>query len=502
MSDALHDLLRRRALSHPNSTFLCFKDSLLSFATCDHLVSALAQCLAQCGVRPHSFVAVWSTNRPEFVISYFAVLRAGGIVVPLNPKLAPAELRYILADANISLVLHPPDLTFPIPAPQISALSTPYCSISATLVPPELRGAPPSFPSSLNSIAVCIYTSGTTGRPKGALLSHAALAANAHMCAAGLKSRPNAECFVTVLPLFHAFAASACMLHATLIAARLLLLDQFHPQELFRLMAAHQATVFMGVPAMYAVLASIENPPHIPSWRLSVSGGAPLPLAVYENFLRRYHMPIHEGDGPTECGPATSINPVDGPVKPGTIGLPLPGVHMRIVDDNLTELPTGHIGEIIVQSPSNFSAYLNQPEETSHTLINGWVRTGDLGFRDEDGYFSIVDRKKDMLIVAGLNVYPRELEDYIRQHHAVADVAVIGIHDPTRGELPAACIVLRPGTSLTLAELRSFLRSRVAPYKIPRRIFFLDALPRNATGKVLKTTLRATFANNPSSQNS
>jgi len=491
----LAELLRVRAASHPECAFICSRAGILSFSQCDAAVSALAAQLRAAGCQPRSFIGLWCPNRPEFVIAYFAILRAGCIVVPLNPKLAPAELLYLLADAHISHVLHPPDVPFALACPPAFVFDHHACTITCSTVDAALRGVPPAFPPSLDNIAVCIYTSGTTGRPKGALLSHAALAANARMCAAGLRSRENAECFVAVLPLFHAFAASACMLHAIVTGARLLLAEHFQPLELLRLMAQHHATVFMGVPAMYAVLASIEQPPHIPSWRLCISGGAPLPLTVYDQFLARYHMPIHEGDGPTECGPATSINPVGGTVKPGTIGLPLHGVDMRIVDENMRALPHGRIGEIIVRSPSNFSAYLNQPEETARTIVDGWVRTGDLGICDADGYFSIVDRKKDMLIVAGLNVYPREVEEYIRQHPAVADIAVIGLDDDIRGEMPVACVVLRPHASLTLRELRAFLRPRIAAYKLPRRLVILDALPRNATGKVLKTALRAQLAN-------
>ncbi len=495
MRDHLSDLLHARATSDGPRPFLCTRDSVLSFAACDELVSLLAGRLRAAGCAPGQFVGVWCTNRPEFVISYFAVLRAGGIAVPLNPKLAPEELRYMIGDADMALVLHPPELPCALPCAPVCECVRDGITVVCAKTDQALRGRRPVFPATLDDIAVCIYTSGTTGRPKGALLSHAALAANARMCALGLQSRDRAECFVTILPLFHAFAASACMLHAVVSGARLLLVEQFQPQELLRLMAQHQATVFMGVPAMYAVLAALEDPPPVPSWRLCISGGAPMPLTVFDQFLQRYGLPIHEGDGPTECGPATSINPVGGVVKTGTIGVPLSRVEMRIVDDDMREIPRGEIGEIVVRSPANFSAYLNQPDETARTLVDGWVRTGDLGTCDSDGYFAIVDRKKDMLIVAGLNVYPREVEEYIRQHPSVADVAVIGMDDAVRGEVPAACIVPRPGAALELAELRQFLRPRIAAYKIPRRLHVLDALPRNATGKVLKTALRALLAN-------
>jgi len=249
--------------------------------------------------------------------------------------------------------------------------------------------------------------------------------------------------------------------------------------------------VFLGVPAMYAVLTQLDDAPAIPSWRLSIAGGAPLPPAVFAAFQQRFGMPIHEGDGPTECGPATSINPIGGVVKVGTIGVPLPEVAMNIVDDDLRPLPDNAAGEIVVRSPSNFIGYLNQPEATARTLVDGWVRTGDVGIRDADGYFRIVDRVKDMLIVGGLNVYSREVEEYVARHPAVREAAVVGAPDALRGEVPIAFVVARAGCALTTAELRTFLRGKLAAYKIPKHVHCLAELPRNATGKILKTTLRA-----------
>ncbi len=483
-------LFKHRAAKSATAPFIHFNDTTCTYAECDALIDDAARAIRSMARVEQRFVGLMSTNRPEFVVAYFAILRAGGKVVPINPALGPEEIRYVIEDACIPLLLHPEGIKANLPGARVPLLRRDGVALDATRIDAALQTNPPRFPDDITTVAACIYTSGTTGRPKGALLTHAAIMHNARMCAHGLGSRDGEECLVTVLPLFHAFSASACLMHAVWTGARLILLEQFQPHEILNLMARCKATVFLGVPAMYAVLANAQDTPEIPSWRLCVSGGAPLPMAVSDAFTAKFGMPIHEGDGPTECGPATSINPVDGVAKVGTIGLPLCDVEMKIVDEENNELPDNTVGEIVVRSPSNFIGYLNQPEETAKTLVNAWVHTGDLGTRDDDGYFSIVDRKKDMLIVGGLNVYPREVEEYIHDHPAIAEAAVIGAPDDIRGQIPAAFVALKEGKSLTLADLKSFLRKRIAGYKIPRQLHILDALPRSATGKILKTLLR------------
>ncbi|MBO7542484.1 AMP-binding protein, partial [bacterium] len=366
-------------------------------------------------------------------------------------------------------------------------------SVVLKKTPEKLITKKPFFPEDLSKVAVCIYTSGTTGHPKGALLTDEQLLANARMCHKGLDARTEGEVMVTVLPLFHAYAGTACLLMTLSCHSTMLIIENFQPLKVLEEMQKHNATIFLGVPAMYAVLANVEAPPKIPTWRICVSGGAPLPAVVGENFLSKYGLTIAEGDGPTECGPATAFNPVHGPVKVGTIGFPLEGVSMKIVGNDNQELPQGEIGEIIVKSPSNFLAYLNQPEETAKTLVDGWVYTGDLGFVDQDGYFAIVDRKKDMLLVGGLNVYPREIEEYLMRHPAVRECSVIGRNDDLRGEVPVAFVALKEGQTLTELEMRQFLRDKLAAYKIPKELVILDALPRNPTGKIYKLALRAGY---------
>jgi len=481
----IDDLFKDCVANHGETPFIHFGGETHTYRNCEELVNATVQRLPNA---ENKFIGLISSNRPEFVIGYLAILRAGGKVVPVNPKLGKEEIEYIVKDANVEFILHFGKITLDLPFEAL--ISDSSCNLNITIISDNYSGAPITFPEKVDDVAVCIYTSGTTGRPKGALLTHSAVIQNAKICYEGLACSLENECFVTVLPLYHAYAASACFIQAMWAKSKMLIIEAFNPGEVLRQMREHKATAFLGVPAMYAVLAKHKEVPEISEWRLCVSGGAPLPEAVNNAFVEKFKIQIHEGDGPTECGPVTSINPVGGKVKIGSIGLPLAGVEMKIVDDSGAELPENEIGEIIVKSPSNFLGYLNQPEESAKTIVDGWVHTGDLGVKDEDGYFFIVDRKKDMLLVGGLNVYPREVEEYIYHHPAVGEAAVIGEPHEIRGEIPVAYVGLKEGKSLTLADLKSFLKDKIANYKIPRKLHVLDSLPRNATGKILKTVLR------------
>jgi long-chain acyl-CoA synthetase len=339
--------------------------------------------------------------------------------------------------------------------------------------------------------AVCIYTSGTTGRPKGALLSHHNLTVNCQQVSRALHFDAS-DNFLCVLPLFHSFAGTVCQNTALYAGARSTLLEQFHPARVLEAIEKHRATIFAGVPAMFGALLQFptDRPYDFSSVRLCVSGGAPMPVAIMQAFERKFDTIIIEGDGPTECSPVTCVNPIEGVRKPGSVGLPIPGVEMQIFDDNDNPLPVGEVGEIVVRGENVMLGYLNQPEATAEAMRSGWYHTGDLGRVDEDGYFYIVDRKKDMLIVGGLNVYPREVEEVLYTHPAIADAAVIGAPDPLRGEEVVAVVVLKPDAKAGDRELIAYCRERLANFKVPRRVVFRDALPRGGTGKVLKRLLR------------
>jgi long-chain acyl-CoA synthetase len=299
------------------------------------------------------------------------------------------------------------------------------------------------------------------------------------------------DVFLTVLPLFHAFGATVMMLYPLSAGATVVLEPRFVPEAVLKVMAEARVTHFSGVPAMYAVWA--DMPPldlDLSAWRVAISGAAALPPPVAERFEARYPVKISEGYGPTECAPVLTVNPPGGMRKVGTVGPSLPGVRLKIVDQDGSELPPGKVGEVAASGPNVMRGYWRRPEETRAVLRDGWYYTGDLGSLDEDGYLSIVDRKKDLIIVGGLNVYPSEVEMVIGSHPAVADVAVLGLPDATRGEVPHALVVLRQGASAAPRDLLHYCRERLANYKVPRGLHIVPGLPKTPTGKVAKGDVR------------
>jgi long-chain acyl-CoA synthetase len=359
----------------------------------------------------------------------------------------------------------------------------------------EPAAALPEAPGA-DADAVILYTSGTTGRPKGAVLTHRNLATNARAVAEVLAFDPASDRVLVVLPMFHAFAGTVGILTPLLCGAALIPVTRFDPQVITKGIGDQGATVFLGVPSLYTVLLRLDDAA-IARWRsvrLCISGGAALPLATLREFERRFGIPILEGDGPTECGPVTCVNPPTGPRKPGSVGPPIPGVAMRIADAEGRTLPDGEHGEVCVRGPSVMRGYWNLPEETAasfHADPTGrWFRTGDLGYRDADGWFYLVDRIKDLIICNGMNVYPRVVEEALVRHPAVAEAAVVGEPHPVHGEIPVAHVTLLPDQPVDAASLKHWCREQLGRHEIPRRIEVVTALPRNAAGKILKRELR------------
>jgi long-chain acyl-CoA synthetase len=342
-------------------------------------------------------------------------------------------------------------------------------------------------------LVAIIYTSGTTGRPKGAMLTHRNLFFNTLSVQQALQLQPGREIFITVLPMFHAFAATACMLSPLLYGNAIVPLPKFDPAQVADAIAATQATIFCGVPSMFTSLLRLPDAavPKFASLRYAISGGAALPVEVLKQFEQKFGKVIYEGDGPTECAPVTCVNPIGGRAKPGTVGLSVPFVEMQIRDDTGAELPRGQIGEICVRGPNVMKGYWKLPDETRDSFFGEWFRTGDLGCVDADGYFSIVDRKKDMLIVNGMNVYPRIIEELLYKHPAVREAAVVGEPDELHGEIPVAFVALKENTAATAADLRAWCRESLGRHEVPRKVFFRPELPKNAAGKILKRELRA-----------
>ncbi len=358
------------------------------------------------------------------------------------------------------------------------------------LVQPEQAPAVQIDP--IEDAAVILYTSGTTGRPKGAVLTHANLASNAHAVAEALDLKPATDRFLVVLPMFHAFAGTVGILTPLLAGAALVPVPRFDPQAITQAIAGHHATIFLGVPSLYAVLMRLDDD-QVAQWRsvrLCISGGAALPQALMQAFEQRFQVPMLEGDGPTECGPVTAVNRPEGPRKPGSIGPPIPGVEMRIADPEGHWLPDGEHGEVCVRGPSVMRGYWNLPEDTAQSFFGDWFRTGDVGWRDADGCFYLVDRIKDLIISNGINVYPRIIEEMLVRHPSVAEAAVVGEPNRVHGEIPIAYVTSAPQQQADDAELKAWCRQHLGSHEIPRRIEVVDALPKNAAGKILKRELR------------
>jgi long-chain acyl-CoA synthetase len=338
-------------------------------------------------------------------------------------------------------------------------------------------------------LAVIIYTSGTTGRPKGAMLSHGNLLHNVESCRIVLRT-VEADRFAVLLPLFHSYMLTVGLLLPLLVGGSIVLVKSLHPpRNVLQEILQREATILPAIPPFYRNLVNTPIPFPLPL-RMCISGSAPLPAQVLRDFEAKFHIPLIEGYGLSEASPVVTKNPLDGTRKVGSIGLPIAHVEVSIQDEAGHELAPGEIGELCVRGGNVMQGYWNQPEETAKVMRGAWLLTGDIGYRDVDGYYFITDRKKDMLLVNGINVYPREIEEILYQFPGVKEAAVVGKADPRKGEQAIAFVAASEGATLEEKELQQFVRQRLADYKVPRKVVLLTALPRNATGKILKTALR------------
>ncbi len=491
----LLDLLRRSTEKFATRTALLADDQSVTYGELWESVGQLGTTLRHLGVKPGERIGIMLPNIPAFVQAYFGILAAGATVVPFNILYKPEELHFLIEDAAIQRVLtsrvfqaNLREAAQRLPYPlQVIPMDVPEMGI-LDAVSQTPTGNPPKI--NPGDVAVCLYTSGTTGRPRGALLTHKNLMSN---IASFHQIAPcdERDIFLCVLPLFHSFAATVLMLFPLSLGAGVVLESRFVPEQTLRSMATKKATILCAVPSMYAVWCQLSPfELDLSSVRLGISGGAPLPIEVLHRFEARYGISIYEGYGLTEAAPVLTENPLFGPRKVGSVGKPLPEVELRVVDAAGRDVLPGEVGEIVARGPNIMLGYLNQPEVTAEVLRDGWLYTGDMGRRDTDGYFYIVDRKKDLIIVGGLNVYPREVEEVLVTHPAVAEVAVVGVPDPTRGEAPKAYVVVGPGATISKRELLRFVRSRLASFKVPRDVEFCQSLPRTFSGKVLRQELR------------
>jgi long-chain acyl-CoA synthetase len=488
------------ARQHSTKTAVFWGDEEHSYAAVGAQAGQLAVHLQRdLGVRPGDRVGLWLKNCPQFVPALFGVLACGAVVVPINNFLKPEEVRHVLDDAGIDVIIteaanaeHLPALLALRPqlrAWQIEAFDQLQSRDAVSSA--ALHDAAMSPPHSLkqSDLAVIIYTSGTTGRSKGAMLTHGNLLHNVESCRQVMAAVDH-DRFVVLLPMFHSFMLCVGVLLPLLVGGSMVLIRSLHPpKSIIHDIYRRRATILPAVPSFFRTLAGAPVPEGLPL-RLCISGGAPLPVEILREFNRHMPIPLIEGYGLSEASPVVSMNPIAGPYKEGSIGKPIPGVEVTVQDDAGNMLPVGATGEICVRGGNVMRGYWNQPEATAKTLRNGWLLTGDVGHADADGYFYITDRKKDMLIVNGINVYPREIEEVLYQIPGVKEAAVVGMPDPRRGEHPVAFVAARDGATLEEKNILLLLRQKLADYKVPKKVTFLDALPRNATGKVLKTELR------------
>jgi long-chain acyl-CoA synthetase len=461
----------------------------------DELTARAAALLRAEGVRPGDRVALMLPNVPEFVVLYYGILRAGAVVVPLNPLLKIRETEYHLRDSDARLLFEWHQ------APGEGAQGAAAAQVRHVAVEPGdfaalLAGHAPHREVAAvedDDVAVLLYTSGTTGRPKGAALTHAGLRHNTETVVEDLQHLTPDDVIVGCLPLFHIFGQTCGMNAAVRGGATLVLVPRFDPGTVLQAIARDRATVFEGVPTMYAALLEQSDLTEgdTTSLRMCISGGASLPVEVLHGFERSFGCVILEGFGMSETSPVVTFNHPDRPRKPGSIGTPVRDVEVRLLDEEGKEVADGEVGELAVRGPNLMKGYWNRPEETAATVPDGWLRTGDLARRDEDGYFYIVDRKKDLVIRGGYNVYPREIEEVLYEHPAVALAAVVGTPDERLGEEVAAAVVLRPGVAATPEELIAFTKERLAAYKYPRHVWLVDALPMGPSGKILKREITA-----------
>jgi long-chain acyl-CoA synthetase len=464
-------------------------DAELTYALLDEASARIAGLLREKGVEPGDRVGIMLPNVPYFAVVYYGILRAGGVVVPMNVLLKGREVAFYLRDPGAKVVFAWHDFA------QAAEAGAAEAGAEVVLVRPGefeqlLGGAEPVrevADRAAGDTAVILYTSGTTGTPKGAELTHGNLGSNVAV-SSKLFGVSDGDVVLGALPLFHSFGQTCALNNCVATGATLTLIPRFDPDKALEIIARDRVTVFLGVPTMYAAMLHSQSADgaDTSTLRYCGSGGAAMPVEVMREFEEKFRCNILEGYGLSETSPVASFNHPDRDRKPGSIGTPIEGVEMRAVDEDGNDVPQGEVGEIVIRGNNVMKGYWNNPDATQQAIRDGWFHSGDMARVDEDGYFFIVDRKKDMIIRGGYNIYPREIEEILYEHPAVAEAAVIGIPHPELGEEVAAVVALKQGHDAGADELREHCKEQVAAYKYPRKVFFVDELPKGPTGKILK----------------
>lgn len=491
----LASIVTESARHAPDAAAVRLGDAALTYAELDERSARLATLLCEKGMGRGDRVGVMLPNVLEFPVAYYGVLRAGGMVVPMNVLLKRREIAFYLEDAGAKLLLawqgfceEARDGAADAGAELIEVEPAAFAELISGYEPtPDLAD------TDEEDTAVILYTSGTTGKPKGAELTHSNLSRNSDIAARTTCVIAPGDIVLGALPLFHSFGQTVSMNASLRVGATLTLLPKFEPGEALEIMQRDRVTHFYGVPTMYGAL--LHHPDResydTSALRLCITGGASMPVEVLRGFEEAFGCEVLEGYGLSETSPVASSNHPGRPRKPGSIGTPLEEVEMKVVDEDDNEVPQGEVGEIVIRGHNIMKGYWQRPEATAEAMRGGWFHSGDMAKVDEDGYFYIVDRKKDLIIRGGYNVYPREVEEVLYEHPKIREAAVIGIPHDQWGEEIGAAVVCHEGEELTPEEVSRYVKDRIAAYKYPRIVWFLDDLPKGPTGKILKREIES-----------
>ncbi len=498
-----YEMLYDHGRRYPRRKALFVGNETIRYAELLKRVDAFAQTLFDLGVKPDDRVALFMRNSWEFVVALLAISKVGAIIVPINTFLKSEELSYILEDSEAKLLIASSlfkDVVNESMARQrlktIIWEGEQRCENSGEMGFKEAlskSGRDKALNRKLEDLAVIFYTSGTTGKPKGAMLSYKNILSNAESGSLLLKIGSKDRTIV-FLPMFHSFTFSIGLILPLYVGGGIVIIPSVRPfSNIFKQTLLKRVTIFFGVPDLYNALVKAKLPWYFMALnriRIFVSGAAPLPSKTLEQMRRKFRRAkMLEGYGLSESAPAVCINPLHCQ-KHRSVGPAMPGYRVKVVDENLKELPPSEVGEIMIFGDNVMRGYLKRPEDSAEALVDGWLRTGDMGWMDEEGYLYIVDRKKDLIISKGINIYPREIEDLIDSFAGVEASAVIGMPDERSGEIPVAYLELEDGASIDIAQLKAYLKEHLADFKIPKRFHIIKELPKNATGKVLKRVLK------------
>ncbi len=495
MSENLAKVLTEAAEANPDGVAIKLDDIELSYAALDGASAHMAGLLKAKGIEPGDRVGVMLPNVPYFPVAYYGVLRAGGVVVPMNVLLKEREVRFYLEDPGAKLLVAWHGFA------DAAEAGAKEAGVECQLVTPgefeQVVGAAAPETEladrSPEDTAVILYTSGTTGTPKGAELTHANLLRNCLVAGGTLGEVGEDDVLLGALPLFHSFGQT-CTLNAGIAhRATISLIPKFDPDKALEIIGRDRVTIFQGVPTMYNAMLCCPSADSADTstLRLCMSGGAAMPEEVMRKFEEKFGCKVLEGYGLSETSPVASFNHPDKERKAGSIGTPIEGVEMKVVDDDDGEVAQGEVGEIVIKGHNVMKGYWNRADATSEAIKDEWFHSGDMARVDEDGYFFIVDRKKDLIIRGGYNVYPREIEEVLYEHPAVQEAAVLGVPHDELGEEVGAAVVLAEGQDADADAIREYVKGQVAAYKYPRHVWFMDELPKGPTGKILKREIEA-----------